>query len=575
MLDRFRTRFLAPSLSYEQEQNARDSRGIVAACGALVALSLLEILAFTIEGVFSQAAAYLWFALGAFAFSYLCWNYLVAVVTDLRRGSVWGLLPLLVAIPFCFWQIDSYSFLNTESLSELQDTIEQMKKADFAYTSVFWASYPSRSLTLNLIPTALYGINPWAYRAGFSFPILFGALFLFTGIRRYHMRERHASAVASLAATALFSYPMFCQVSRTFEMAISSTSYGLWAIGAMFLFAARPTASSALTAAWTVGLLAASFTSGLALVALIWFLLALWIARALMRGDKKIAALVSTVLLNCVVVGITLYLIRPRTLRSKQIPFEQMWASFQEALGYTLSFSLPVFTPLALVIPTIVAVIFAVSLRGGLLPLILTGWCFPVIWSATNLHGKIGPQLPFALYRALIIIPVILYVMSRLVLWLLKPLDSRPWIARCCVLALAIGLYWPLASTFKTQPILTPSRAPEGREVVAMEVIKAIPAFGLTPYSSAWIANRADEKTIENFLPCLQYFLPNWQRVHNSQPLPLATTDAKRPGIIVTLPGNPVTSQEYPGYQKQVSELSLKLNYSQNVVLAFVALTPQ
>jgi hypothetical protein len=445
-----------------------------------------------------------------------------------------------------------------------------MKKADLAYTSVFWTS-----ITLNLIPTAIFGISPWSYRAGFSFPILFGALFLFAGIRRFHAKERHASAVASLAATALFSYPMFCEISRFFEMAISSTSYGLWAIGAMFLFAARPTVSSALTAAWTIGLLASSFTSGLALVALLWLLLGLWLARALIRRDSNIAALLSAILLNSVVVGVAMYLIRPRALRSKQIEFGQMLASFQEALSYTLSFSRPVFTPVDLVIPTAIAAIFALSLRGGLVPFILTGWCFPVIWSAANLHGKIGPQLPFALYRALIIIPAILYVMSRCLLWLLKPLDRKPWIGCCCVLVLAVGLYWPLAATYKTQPILHPTRAPEGREVIAMEVIKAIPALGLNPYSDAWIANRADEKVIENFLPCLQYFLPNWQRVHNSQPLPLTPTDAKKPGIIVTLPNDPAATQEYAGYRKQVSELSLKLSYTQNVVLAFVALTPQ
>jgi hypothetical protein len=574
MLDKFRARFLTPSLPYEQDKHAPEGRGILAVCAALVALSILEILAFAVGGVFSQVAAYLWFALGAFAFSYLCWQYLVAVAADLRRGALWGLIPLVVAVPFCFWYIDSYAFLNTESLSELHDTYAQMKKADLAYTSVFWTSYPSRSITLNLIPTAIFGISPWAYRAGFSFPILFGALFLFAGIRRFHIKERHASAVASLAATALFSYPMFCEISRFFEMAISSTSYGLWAIGAVFLFAARPTVSSALTAAWTIGLLASSFTSGLALVVLLWLLLGLWLARALIRRDKDVAALVSAILLNSIVVGVAMYLIRPRALRSKQIPFDQMFASFQEALGYTLSFSKPVFTPAELVVPTVIAALFALSLRGGLVPLILTGWCFPVIWSAANLHGKIGPQLPFALYRSLIIIPAILYVMSRCLLWLLKPLDRKPWIGRCCILALAVGLYWPLMTTYKTQPILHPSRAPEGREAVAMEIINAIPSLGLTPYSDAWIANRADEKAIENFLPCLQYFLPNWQRVHNSQPLPLASTDTKKPGLIITLPNDPSIAQEYPGYRKQNRELSVKVSHTQNVVLAIVALQP-
>lgn len=575
MLDRFRTHLLAPALPYEHEQDSAKGRGVRAMSAALVALSLLEILVFAIGGVFSQVAAYLWFALGALAFAYLCWNYVVAVIADLRRGALWGLIPLVVGIPFCFWYVDSYSFLNTESLSELHDTYTQMKKPDLAYTSVFWTSYPSRSLTLNLIPTWLFGVSPWAYRVGFSFPILFGSLFFFTGMRRFHIKDRHASAIASLAATALFSYPMFCEISRLFEMAISSTSYGLWAIGAMFLFAARPTAASALTAAWTIGLLASSFTSGLALVALLLLLLGLWLARTLTRRDRDVTPLVAAVLLNSVVVSVAMYLIRARALRAKQIEFEQMITSFLQALDYTVSFSKPVFTPTELVIPTLLAALFAILLRGGLVPLILTAWCFPVIWSATNLHGKIGPQLPFALYRSLIIIPAILYVMSRCLTWALNPLYRKPWISRCCVLALIAALYWPLARTYSTQSILRPTRAPYGREAVAMEIVNALPGLGLTPYSDAWIANRVDEKTIENFLPCLQYFLLNWQRIHNSQPLPVSSTDPKKPGLIITLPGDSSIGQEFPGYRKQNSELSVTISQTQQVVLSIVSLQPQ
>lgn len=576
MLDKFRRRCLTPSLPYEHEQNIAEGRGVRVACATLVALSVLEILVFAIGGLFARVAAYVWFALGAFSFCYLCWNYLVAIFTDLRRGALWGLIPLIVGIPFCFWHADSYILLNTESLSELHDTFTQMKKPDLAYTSVFWTSYPSRSITLNLIPTAIFGISPWAYRVGFSFPIIFGALFFFTGMRRFHSKERHASAIACLAATSLFSYPMFCEISRLFEMAISSTSYGLWAIGALFLFAARPTASSALTAAWTIGLLASSFTSGLALVALLWLLLGLWLARALVRRDTKVTPLVASVLLNSFVTGVAMYLLRPRALRSKQIEFDQMLASFQQALGFTVSFSKPVFTPSDLVIPTIVAALFAISLRGGIVPLILTGWCFPVIWSATNLHGKIGPQLPFALYRALIIIPAILYVMNRCLTWLLRPLDRKPWIARCCLLALTGALYWPLTKTFSTQPILQANTAaPQGREAVAMEIIQALPTFGLTPYSDAWIANKVDDKAIENFLPCLQYFLINWERLNSSQPLPLGAGNAKRPGIIVTLPNDPATSQEYPGYRKQTKGFSVKVGESRDVSLTMIALHPE
>jgi hypothetical protein len=133
-----------------------------------------------------------------------------------------------------------------------------------------------------------------------------------------------------------------------------------------------------------------------------------------------------------------------------------------------------------------------------------------------------------------------------------------------------------LAKTYKTQPILQANpAAPEGREAVAMEIVQALPSFGLTSYTDAWIVNKVDDKAIENFLPCLQYFLINWERINNSQPLPLGAADVKKPGIIVTLSNDPLTSQEYPGYRKQTKEFSVKVGQSRNVSLTMVSLQPE
>jgi hypothetical protein len=560
-----------PNLPYETSGSCARPKGLVVGCITLAALTALEILTFSVGGFFAVLTSYLWFAIGAFSFAYMCWSYLVALTSDLRRGSIWGLLPLAAALPVCFFNIDSFTFLNTESLSELHSTFGDLQKPDHAYTSVFWASYPSRSLVLNLIPTALVGVTPWAYRAGFSYPIFFGSLFLFAAIRRYHIRERGASAVAALVSSGIFAYPMFCQISRTFEMAISSVSFGMWAISALLLFAAQPSATSAIVAAWSIGLLSASFTSGLGLVALLWALLGIWGARAFIRRDRSVATLVFATLINCVVVGVSLYLIRPKTLRIKQIPVSEMVHNFSEALGYTFSLSQSVFGPAILVIPTALAFVFAVSLRSGALPLILSLWCFPVIWSATNLHGKIGPQLPFALYRSLIIIPVLLYVIGRLVLWILARLERFTWAARALPLVLAVALFMPLRNTYNAQGIFKPARPPEGREVVTLELVNFITQNGLSPFSDAWIANRTDEKSIENFLPCLQYFFLNWTRIDRSTPLPQAPND-KRTGVIITMQDDPLATQPFPGYQVTVQTIPARLNPSKQVVLTAVVL---
>lgn len=563
------------ALPYESQSTPFRPSGLALGASALAILALLEILAFTVGTPISSLSAYIWFALGAFSFTYLCVRYLAALITDLRQGALWGLLPLVAGVPICFLYIDSFAFLNTESLSELHDTYAQFQQPDRAYTAVFWSSYPSRSLVLNLIPTALFGISPWSYRAGFSYPILFGALFLFTGIRRFHIAQAGASAVAGLAATGVFTYPMFCQISRTFEMAISSASYGMWAIGALFLFAAEPTAITAIVAAWTIGLLSASFTSGLGLVALLWLLLGLWALRAYRRNERAIALLVSTVLAHCVVVGTALYLIRPRTLRAKQIPLSEMLANFYEALGHTISMSQPVFTAAALVVPTLLAALFALSLRGGWIPLILTGWCFPVIWSATNLHGKIGPQLPFALYRALIIVPVILYVIARMALWGLTHLKRYRWISRIVILALAVGLYFPLMTTYHSQHLFNPPRPPEGREIITSEVLTIAQRAGLSPLADAWIADRTDEKRVDHFLPCFQYFLLGWKRIDRAQPLPTVEGAPAKPGIIVTMADNPLVSQGFAGYRKEVTQLSITSPQGLKIALSALVLQPE
>lgn len=543
-------------------------------CLILAILAILEILSFTVGGLFAFGTACIWFVLGIVSVAFLCGHYLAATYVDFRRGALWGLLPLVAAIPLCFFQIDTFTLLNTESLSELHDTYLKFQQADLAYTSVFWNSYPSRSLLLNLVPTGLFGVSPWSYRVGFSYPIMLGALFLFTGIRRYHHKEPGASAIAGLVSAGIFTFPMFCQISRTFEMAISSVSFGMWAMAATFLFIAQPTVLSALTAAWTIGLLAASFTSGLATVALLLAVLALWACHLLLRKERPTALLTLSVLLNCIIVTAALFLIRSRPLRAKQIPFDQMLTNFIDALHYTASLSQPVFTPSVLVIPVILGVIFAVSLRGGLLPLILTGWCFPVIWSAANMHGKIGPQLPFALYRSLIIIPVMLYLVGCVLLWVLARCKRYPLATKPILVLLALSLYFPLKTTYRTQPILHPPSAPQGRELVAEKLTRTVKEIGFGPFTNGWIANRTDSRQVENFLPCLQYFFLNWTRIDQNKALPSKDSFPKGPGIIVTMQGDSLTSQLFEGYQTEVIEMPLVFHQHKQVSLSLIVLKP-
>ena len=125
---------------------------------------------------------------------------------------------------------------------------------------------------------------------------------------------------------------------------------------------------------------------------------------------------------------------------------------------------------------------------------------------------------------------------------------------------MALGICYSVKDTYRRELILTKDRAPLGREVIAEQVLKFIPTVGLSPYSSAWIVNRIDDKKIESFLPCLQYFLPTWKRIQASQPLPTTTSGPREPGIIVALSSDPISAQSFPGYSKQLHSLSATLD---------------
>jgi hypothetical protein len=139
---------------------------------------------------------------------------------------------------------------------------------------------------------------------------------------------------------------------------------------------------------------------------------------------------------------------------------------------------------------------------------------------------------------------------------------------------LAGALFILLKNTYNAQAILKPVRPPEGREVITMELVKFISQNGLSPLSNGWIANRTDEKSVENFLPCLQYFLLNWTRIDRGTPLPQGANE-KRPGIIITMQDDPLNTQSFAGYQATVKAIPAALTPSKQVLLSAIVLWPQ
>ena len=542
----------------------------------LIGLAVLEVLSFSIGGIFSILGGYTWGLLGLFTFSYLAYGYLVSLASDAKKLSFWGLVPLIAGIPLIFWNIRGYAFLNTESLSELQHALEQLRRPDLGYTQMFWFSYPSRSLLIALIPTLFGGASPEAYRLGFSLPMFLGVLFLYTGIRRYHNSHPLSATIAALSSSAIFAFPMLVQFVRTFEMATSSTSFGLWAVAAVLLFAARPSFVTALSCGWCLGLVPASFTSGLALAALLWATLSIWAVYALIQRNSRLALMLASIVSYGLVIGIAFYLQHPRLLQSQTIKLSQMLAHFYDGMKIMVSFAEPSFIPRMLVIPVVWAVIWAVLLRGGVLLMIAAAWCFPVIWSAVNMQGKIAPQLPFCLYRALIVIPILVIISAEL-LYSITARAKRPLIklgGGLVCLAITLGLAWTSIDLYRQQLVLVPMRQALGRESVMERLVYIVKLEGLTQSTNGVLVNRLEDNIVENFLGCAQYLLHGWQRVNETEPLSTLDSSNRRPIVIVTNEGNPILFENMGAFRQSLHRVSIARHERPDTTVIIVVLHP-
>ena len=567
--------FTKRALPYEESQHVPSKRAARTTISILAALSVLEVLAFVGGSVFSTIAVYCWILLGLVSFGFLVQRYVGCLLHDAKQLSLWGLVPLLASVIACFAYIKGYGFLNTESLSELQHSLEQLQRSDLGYTQMFWVSYPSRSLLLSLLPSTWMGITPEAYRVGFSFPLMLGAVFFYSGLRLSHERHPLSAAISGLVAASIFAFPMLVEFTRTFEMATSSTSYGLWAIAALLLFVSRPSSVSALTCAWAIGLLGASFTSGLALVALLLFALTAWLIRTLIQRDYALAGMIASVLLYSSVVTIALYLQQPRMLRSQPITFAEMWGKFIDGLTIVTSFGKTAFFPFLLVIPLIMSAVFALALRAGLIPFVAVAWCFPVVWSAVNMQGKIAPLLPFCLYRALVIIPVISYVFALFLFWLTARCGRATIVWRLALPVCAVAIVVTSNETYRRHRALEPNRPAWGRESVVEEVTKLLPEYNLQPGTRGILVNRIDDPSIETFLPCAQYLMYGWRRVPIQEQIPPSDAQGPQPIIIVTTKDNQALSQEVPGLTKSIRSISVTRHERPPLELAVAIFLPE
>ncbi|MGD9764980.1 MAG: hypothetical protein AB7V27_14835 [Candidatus Binatia bacterium] len=527
---------------------------------ALVGLALLDVAALVFHGAVSVVASRLWALHGCVVLAWLGWAFARSAWEDVRRRELWLVLPIALGIPLCFFNVDGYGALNSESLSELQHVLERLRQPDWGYADIFWVDYPTRGLLPNILPTLFAGISPLAYRIGFTVPVFCGLLFFYAGLRAYLGSSRFAAALSALGTAMLLTYPVVCTVTRTFEMAVSAFAFGLWALGALLLCVARPSAVGALALAWTAGLVAAGFTTGLALVALLACAIALWLVASAARQQWHVATLAGGTLAYTAIVGFGMYMLRESVLRPKDLSWAQQAANFVSALQMVASLT-PApdtnFTPAVLVLPTILAAVWALAGRGGLIPWLAIVWSLGVIWASVNLHGKVAPELPFVLYRVIVIVPVVVFCIVRLGAALLSMGERAHGLHRALLVGTAGAVTAGALAAYQRASVFVPLAAPLEAEVIVKQLVARLPDYGLTPFSDAVVVDKTKNYDLERIPALTWYFLPGWTRAESEHPFFAHDPEERRPGIAYVMPGDPLIAETPARYTVEARTLSI------------------
>jgi hypothetical protein len=167
------------------------------------------------------------------------------------------------------------------------------------------------------------------------------------------------------------------------------------------------------------------------------------------------------------------------------------------------------------------------------------------------MHGKVAPQLPFVLYRAIVMVPVLAFVFAMVSLCLAS--SSRTtmrWLARTIFMAVAVGLVWSALVAYRYCKVFEPVRPPEAAELVILRLMRQLPEVGLGPGSEVVLLEKTGDYKFQRIPALSQYFLSAWIRPERPEAsLWIENQRLRRPGVVFVRPDDSLANETPSGYK--------------------------
>ncbi len=473
-----------------------------------ILLTGMEAMAYLHHSVWSLVASRVWVVHGATCLVLA----LVAVAgvlrEDVRRRNV--------VIPFAFAWVAFLTFsgvgsftkmqVNHEATQQVAEALRDASEPDFGYTKSAFLGYPVRQYLLAAAPSMLVGRGLAPLRLGYGVPFFLGVLVFYAGFRRHFRREDPRGFASGLAVLLLTLFPYVLEFLRHFEQSILPLSFTLQALGWLLLLLDGAYLSGLLGLVWTGSLLGTSYTPSLAP----WLLLCgVLVALAGVAGEKGARRAVAFWLAAAIPIGgfgLLSFLTRGDLFKSGEGAGGLGAAVGKLSEGFRIFFfgePRPFVDPLFL-LPVVAYLVMALLGRLGRLHFVLSWWVIGVVGFAVFLKGYAAPPPPFAIHRAIVALPVLIFGLVSAALG-----SGTRWFAlltpRVSVMSAAIICTFSISS-FLALPVYV---GPRPIEYVLADLVRTARASGepLENVSSVGIVSTAPD--LDNARDYLVYFCPN------------------------------------------------------------------
>ena len=237
----------------------------------LLFISILEVLAFTRQGVFSMIASRLWLGTGIFLLAVFLVSFILQAVSDFSGAHTGEMLCFLLLTGILLACLNNLqiSDINPDAATQLAAGLDALEEPDWNYTGNAFLGYPSRQYVLAALPSLIFGRSVFSMHLGFAFPFLVSLGLLFLELRAWMRECGSKEAYALLPAGVFVVVPFITEYYRNFEQAFTPVALTTLCLGLYLRMLRRRDAVSMLALSWTGCMLADSYTPSLASLGLL------------------------------------------------------------------------------------------------------------------------------------------------------------------------------------------------------------------------------------------------------------------------------------------------------------------